>query len=72
MGNPGTRLSLIGFSKKRKKKETIKVFWSSQVCTRAGERAACLACQRFFPRNVEVNTPGRFFIVAIPKQRLHD
>ena len=26
----------------------------------------------FFPRNVEVNKPGRFLILAIPKQRLHD
>ena len=32
--------------------------WSIQVRTRAGERAACLACERV----VEVNTPGRFFI----------
>ena len=25
-----------------------------------------------FPRNVEVNTTGRFLISAIPKQHLHD
>ena len=34
--------------------------WSIQVCTRAVERAACLACERVFPRNVEVNTTGRW------------
>ena len=27
---------------------------------------------RFFPRNVEVNTTGRFLISSIPEQRLHD
>ena len=26
----------------------------------------------FFPRNVEVNTTGRFLISSIPKQHLHD
>ena len=47
--------------------------WSIQVCTRAVERAACLACERVFPRNaiVDVNSTDRFLISAIPKQHLH-
>ena len=48
MGNPGARLSLIGFRKKKKKEESVSD-WSIQVCTRAVERAACLACERVLP-----------------------
>ena len=58
LGNPGTRLSLIGFSKNNKNVSD----WSIQVPTRAVERAACLRVSAFFPRNVEVNTPGQFLI----------
>ena len=47
LGNPGARLSLIGFSKKNNKSVSD---WSIQVCTRAVERAACLACERVFPQ----------------------
>ena len=47
LGNPGARLSLIGFSKKKNNKSVSD--WSIQVCTRAVERAACLACERVFP-----------------------
>ena len=68
LGNPGARLSLIGFSKNNKSISD----WSIQVCTREVERAACLACEWVFPRNVDVNTAGQFFISAIPKQHLHD
>ena len=44
LGNPGAGLSLIGFSKKKSVSD-----WSIQVCTRAVERAACLACERGLP-----------------------
>ena len=38
----------------QQKKKTIKSVsdWSIQARTRAGERAVCLACERFFLRNV--------------------
>ena len=45
--------------------------WCIQVPTRAVvKRVACLNVSGFFPRNVEVNTPGQFLISAIPKQHL--
>ena len=55
---PGARLSLIGFCKKQ-----WKCFWLVH---------SSLHKSRFFPRNVEVNTTGRFLISAIPKHYLHD
>ena len=62
LGNPGARLSV--FSKK-----TIKVlligpfkFARERLNVRRGWRVS-----RFFPRNVEVNTTGRFLISAIRK-----
>ena len=68
LGNPGARLSLIGFREK-----TIEVFLNGQFKF-ARERLNVRRVWRlngFFPRNVEVNTPGRFLISAIPKQHLH-
>ena len=62
-------LSMIGFSKK-----TIKVFLIGPFRF-ARERVNVRRVWRvsgFFPRNVEVNTPGRLLISAIPKQHLHD
>ena len=47
---------LIGFSKNNKSVSD----WSIQVCLRAVARTACLACERAFPRNDEVNTPSRW------------
>ena len=48
VGNPGTRLPLIGFSEKKKQTINNKRVseWSNQVRTRAGER---VACERVFP-----------------------
>ena len=69
LGNPGTRFSLIGFSKK-----TIKVFLIGPYKF-ARERLNMRRVWRmsgFFPRNVQVNTTGWFLISAIPKQHLHD
>ena len=69
--NPEARPSLIGFNKKQL---IMKVFLigSFKFVGEQCELAACLTRKRVFPGNVEVNTPGRFSISAIPKQHLRD
>ena len=70
LGNPGERLSLIGFSKKQ-----LKCFWLFHSSLHELERLNVRRLWRvsgFFPRNVDVNKTGRFLISAIPKQHLHD
>ena len=57
-----------------KKKPTIKVFLIGPFKF-ARERLNVRRVWRvsgFFPRNVEVNTTGRFLISSIPEQHLHD
>ena len=65
LGNPGTGLSLIDFNKK-----TIKVFLIGPFKFAREQLNVWRVWRvsRFFLRNVEVNTTGRFFISAIPKQ----
>ena len=46
--------------------------WSIQVCMRAVERAACLACERWSKQDRPMGYSGRFLISAIPKQHLPD
>ena len=45
---------------------------SIQVCMRAVERAACLACERWSKQDRPVGYSGRFLISAIPRQHLPD
>ena len=68
-GNPGARLSLIGFSKK-----TIKVILIGPFKF-ARERLnvwRVWGVSGFSLRIVEVHKTGRFFISAIQKQHLHN
>ena len=68
LGSLGTKLTLIGFSKKQQKCVIGPFkFARERVNARRVWRVS-----GFFPRNVEVNNSGRFLILAIPKQRSHD
>ena len=46
--------------------------WSIQVCMRAVERGACLACERWSKQDRPMGYSCRFLISAIPKQHLPD
>ena len=68
-GEPWNKIVSDWFQRK-----TIKVFLISAFkFERERVNMRCVwRVSGFFPRNVEVNTPGRFLISAIPKQRLHN